>query len=147
MGLDVRRNTEPGALITPPPPIMGHWAESNIRKKRHRTRVVQRLSYASVRTGEVRVRNRTQTRERTVEPIDFGASEWFGQSVSDHISALAVHKTQSVVDNHLLPKPVVSSIEMLHARSRGGRLGHLDAGGVVFKHRGSTKLRLSLIHI
>jgi hypothetical protein len=41
VGLGVRRNTEPGALITPPPPIMGHWAESNIGKKRECTRVVQ----------------------------------------------------------------------------------------------------------
>jgi hypothetical protein len=89
VGLGVRRNKEPGALTTPPPPIMGHWAESNIGKKRKCTRVVQGQSDASVGAAERRVRNRTQTREFTVEPIDFGAS--------DRLTSGPAHRARTVV--------------------------------------------------
>ena len=75
-----------------------------------------------------------------MEPIDFGASEGLSQSVSDHISALAVDKTEGAIDDHLLAKPVVSGIQVLHARGGSGSFGHLDACSVVFEHGGGVNL-------
>ena len=75
-----------------------------------------------------------------MEPVDFGSSEGLGQSVSDHISALAVDKTEGAIDDHLLTEPVVTRIEVLHARGRSGCFGHLDARSVVFEHGGGPHL-------
>ena len=45
-----------------------------------------------------------------------------------------------MVGDDLLTEPVVAGVEMLHTRSGGGGLGHLDAGFVVFEHGSGANL-------
>jgi hypothetical protein len=101
----------------------------NTRQKRKLRGVKQTLSNATMSTSKRRVPNGRSTRQSTVEAGNSWSRERLRETVGNRIECVAVCKTKGLVVNDVLTQPVITGIEMLHARRCDEGVSHLLATG------------------
>jgi hypothetical protein len=74
------------------------------------------LSNATMSASKRRVPNGRATRQSTVEAGNSWSGERLREAVGNLIGCVAVDKTKGPVVNDLLTQPVITGIEVLHAR-------------------------------